>query len=366
MTSPRSSGLSHGVDLVRTRPRALGRCATSGLVVAALAAATSLSGALGISCRADEPGPRLPFLEPALQRGSVWLDMDPAIGEPLRDPDDGWAYVHARATLGARLVGISLGYGNIADLDREEQITEELQGLFPSPALPVHRGAERAEDLDRETAASIAIAEQLGHEHLTLLALGRLTTVAHVIAAHPELRSRVDEVVMIGGRRLESEPTIGKDARILPDSNFAADMTAVRALLDSGVPLTLAPTDLALTVVIEKADLDALDRRGGASRYLAQRSRDWLELWTAVLGARGFSPFDSLATFLVASPAKVSCEVLPVAILDLPDRSFRGTGKQTPRVVVSPMLASSRLVKFCGASGPDAKGELLAALPGGP
>jgi len=338
----------------------------SRLAVAALVAVASLSGALGISCRADDPEPLLAFREPAIERGSVWLDMDPAIGEPLRDPDDGWAFVHARATLGARLVGISVGYGNIADLDRQQQITDELQALFPSPPLPVHHGAERAEDLDRETAASSAIAEQLGHEHLTLLALGRLTTVARVVAAHPELRSRVDEVLVIGGRRLESEPAIGKDARILPDSNFAADMAAVSTLLESGVPLTLAPTDLALTVVIEKADLDSLDRRGGASRYLAQRSRDWLEVWTAVLGARGFSPFDALATFLVASPEKVTCEMLPAAIVDLPDRSFRGTGKDTPRVVVSRMLASSRLVKFCNASSADAKSELLAALPGGP
>ena len=269
----------------------------SRLAVAAVVAVASLSGALGISCRADDPEPLLAFREPALERGSVWLDMDPAIGEPLRDPDDGWAFVHARATLGARLVGISVGYGNIADLDRQQQITDEMQALFPSPPLPVHHGAERAEDLERETAASSAIAEQL---------------------------------------------------------------------LESGVPLTLAPTHLALTVVIEKADLDSLDRRGGASRYLAQRSRDWLDLWTAVLGARGFSPFDALATFLVASPEKVTCEMLPAAIVDLPDRSFRGTGKDTPRVVVSRMLASSRLVKFCNASSADAKSELLAALPGGP
>lgn len=328
----------------------------------ALLAAACLSG---LSCRADEPAHGLAFQEQAFERSSVWLDMDPAIGEPLHDVDDGWAFVHARAALGGRLVGLSIGYGNIGDLDRQEQITGELQGLFPAlPPLPVHRGAERAEDLDRETAASAALAERLGYEHLTVLALGRLTTIARVIAQHPGLHARIDRVVAIGGRRLESEPTVGKDARILPDSNLAADMASVRVVLESGVPFTLAPTDLALGVVLEAADLDALELRGGPARFLAQRSRDWLELWTAVLGARGFSPFDSLATLLVASPEMVGCEILPGAIRDLPDRSFRGTGLPIPRLVASAALDSPYRVQLCTTTNADAKRAFLAALPG--
>ena len=331
-------------------------------LTAAVLVAVTL-GALAVSCDVAEDAPRLPFQETALERRSVWIDMDPAIGEPLRDPDDGWAFVHARAAMGTRLVGLSVGYGNIDDLARQEAITGELQSLFSPPALPVYRGAERPQDLGRDTAASRAIAEQLGYERLTILALGRLTTIARVITQHPELRSRIDEVVAIGGRRLESEPGIGKDARVLPDSNFAADIDAVRAILDSDIPLTLAPTDLALHVVIEQADLDALDAAGGAGRFLAQRSRDWLEIWTAVLGARGFSPFDALATLVVASPEKVSCEVLPAAIVDLPDASFRGTGKPVPRLAVSAALHSPHRVKFCGRASPDAKAAILSVLP---
>ena len=101
---------------------------------------TAANGALSASCASDEREPRLPFQEPALARGSVWIDMDPAIGEPLRDPDDGWAFVYARASLGPRIVGLSVGYGNIDDLARQDEITSELQALFPPPVLPVHRG----------------------------------------------------------------------------------------------------------------------------------------------------------------------------------------------------------------------------------
>ena len=57
---------------------------------------------------------------------------------------------------------------------------------------------------------------------------------------------------------------------MLPDSNLAADMASVRLVLESGVPFILAPTDLALGVVLEAAD--------GPARFLAQHSRDWLEL----------------------------------------------------------------------------------------
>ncbi len=327
-------------------------------------AATALPGATGGCASSSEPAPRIPFREPAVARASVWLDMDPAIGEALKDVDDGWAFVHARATLGERLVGISLGYGNIDDLARQQAITTQLQLLFPGPPLPVFLGAERPEDLGRDTPASTALAEQLGYERLTILALGRLTTVAHVIASHPELRARIDDVVVVGGRRLESEPGVGKEGRILPDSNLAADMAAVRILLESGVPLTLAPTDLALGVAIDGKDLEALAARGGAARYLSERSHDWLEIWQAVLGAPGFSPFDSLASLVVSEPGKVNCESLPADIVELPDRSFRGSGLPIPRLVASAALTSARRVRFCSGVSADAKATLLAALPG--
>ena len=142
-------------------------------------------------------------------------------------------------------------------------------------------------------------------------------------------------------------------------------LVVARAAGHGDIPFTLAPTDLALHVVIEKADLDALDAAGGPGRYLAQRSRDWLEIWTAVLGARGFSPFDALATLIVASPDKVSREVLPAAIVDLPDASFRGTGKSVPRLVVSAALDSPHRVKFCAGASADAKAAILTALPRG-
>jgi purine nucleosidase len=331
------------------------------------AVASALLGLGLCACTATSDGePALPYRADPPRQGAVWLDLDPAFGVPLKDVDDAWAFVYAKATLGDRLRGISLGYGNIDDLDQQAQITGELQSLFPPPALPVHRGAERAEDRDLETDAERALVARLGYEHVTILALGRLTNVARVIARHPDLRDRIDEVIAVGGRRLAAEPGVGSEGRILPDSNFAADMQAVRTVLESGVALTLAPTDLALSVQITPADLDALAARGGPALRLAEGSRSWVEIWQALLGARGFGPFDMLAVSIVSAPETVRCELLPAAIVALRDDSFRGSGQDVPRLAVSPELGSAFRARFCFATTPDAKARLLASLPGSP
>jgi purine nucleosidase len=336
-------------------------------VVRTKRAAAVIAGAWVVASAACGPSsspeaPSLPYRDEPARDGAVWIDMDPAIGVPLKDVDDGWAFVYAMATIRDRVRGVSLGYGNIDDLDQQAAITAELEGLYPPPHLPVSRGAERAEDLARHTEAEDALVARLGYEHVTILALGRLTNVARVIAQHPALIDRIDEVIAIGGRRLEAEPGVGSDHKILPDSNFAADMAAVRVVLESHVPLTLASTELALTIDVTPLDLDELALAGGAARYLADKSRSWVEIWQALLGAPGFSPFDLLAVATVAAPETVRCERLPAAILSLPDQSFRGTGANVPRLAVSAQLDSPFRARFCFATTPDAKHRILDAL----
>src|SRR5678809_17905 len=76
----------------------------------------------------------------------VWIDTDPAIGEPERDVDDGLALVQAFHSPELVIRGVSVVFGN-AELDRGLPIARRLVSEFGPPGLKVFEGAAKAGEL---------------------------------------------------------------------------------------------------------------------------------------------------------------------------------------------------------------------------
>src|ERR687897_1658469 len=110
----------------------------------------------------------------------VWIDTDPAVGEPERDVDDGLALIQAFNSPELAIRGISVVFGN-APLDRGLPIARQLVRDFGPPGVRVFAGAAAAGDLGTETEASRALTGALRSEPLTILALGPATNVATVL-----------------------------------------------------------------------------------------------------------------------------------------------------------------------------------------
>ena len=62
----------------------------------------------------------------------VWIDTDPAVGEPERDVDDGLALVQAFHSPELDIRGVSVVFGN-APLDRGLPIARRLVGEYGPP-----------------------------------------------------------------------------------------------------------------------------------------------------------------------------------------------------------------------------------------
>src|SRR5215218_699801 len=86
----------------------------------------------------------------------VWIDTDPAMGEPERDVDDGLALVQAFHSPELDIRGVSVVFGN-AELDRGLPIARRLVTEFGPPGLKVFAGAAKASDMPRESEASRAL-----------------------------------------------------------------------------------------------------------------------------------------------------------------------------------------------------------------
>jgi inosine-uridine nucleoside N-ribohydrolase len=300
---------------------------------------------------------------------AVWIDTDPAMGEPERDVDDGLALVQAFHAPELDIRGVSVVFGN-AELIRGLPIARRLVTDYGPRALRVFSGAAKAADLSSETDASRALASALRTGPLTILALGPVTNVATVLAKHPELAPRVTRVIAVAGRRPGQRFTTGTMNRNgHRDFNFELDPAAFQVLLDSKVQIVLAPFEISSRIWIQAADLDRLAAsRSAAGRTIVAPSRAWLAMWTRLFGVDGFNPFDTLAVAYAISPEGFGCEALDARIEVLAD-DVTEPGVQGVKVDRKPYLLVSKgagegssRVTYCASAPEGFKQDLLTRL----
>ena len=300
----------------------------------------------------------------------VWIDTDPAIGEPERDVDDGLALVQAFHSPELNIRGVSVVFGN-APLDRGLPIAQRLVHDFGPQGLKVFAGAAAAGDRSHETDASRAIAAALrAGPPQTILALGPVTNIATVLTKHPELSSRITRLIAVAGRRPGQRFTTGTtNPNGHRDFNFELDPDGFQVLLNAKIDIVLAPFEISSKIWLTREDLDRLAASPSASaRALVPPARSWLTMWTRLFGVNGFNPFDTLAVAYAISSVGFACEPLKARIDTLPD-DVTEAGVQGVKVDRKPyLLASNALegapsrVTYCSVAPAGFKQDLLARL----
>jgi len=307
-------------------------------------------------------------------RTPFWIDVDPMIGEAGRDVSGAFALVQAFNSDVLEVRGVSAVFGE-GPLVRTWPITQDIVDRFGPASLRPWRGAAGPHERQAPTEASEALATALRKEPLVIVALGPLTNIASALARDPALARRIVRVVALTGAHETASADETADAQGPPDEagptgtprrhdrNVALDVEAARVVLDSGVPLTLAPPGLASSVWITEDDLDRLAAGPAAARFLAEGARSWLHLWTENGAAPGFPPYQALAVDLAASPDGYGCVEGVAAIETSPDGAPDGASEdqEGARLVVRDGTAG-RLVTYCHTPDAAFKDRLLHVL----
>jgi pyrimidine-specific ribonucleoside hydrolase len=306
----------------------------------------------------------LPLRSPAQHRIPVWIDTDPSVARGGHEVDDGFALIQAFHSPELVVRGVSVVFGN-APLPTAWPIGKEIVEKFGPKGVEAYKGAGGAEDLGRETEASEAIECALRNERLTILAIGPVTNVATVLKLHPELTKNVVRIVAVAGRRPGQRFVARPDQpQAFRDFNFELDPAGFQVLLDSKVPIVLAPWELSSKVWIEREDLELLDRGGPDTKYLVPPALDWLEWWHKNLGTDGFNPFDTLAVGYLTSPDLLQCSDLKAQVETAPDDVTQEAGtRMKPYLYVSADFKSARRpVTYCYDASGKFKEDLLQRL----
>jgi len=331
------------------------------------------------SCAPEHPAPLPPVEaappaapEPTAAPVPVWIDVDTAAGVPRRDVDDAVALVQAFHSPELEIRGVSVVFGN-TELFRAMAITREVISRFGPEDLPMHTGAASADDRGQPTPATGALIAALEREPLTLLVLGPATNVASVLELRPDLAPRITELIAVAGRRPGQRFTTGTtNLRGHRDFNFEQDPDAFATILAADVPLTLAPWEISSTVWVTDAELQAWADGSEASAWLAAAAPSWIGLWKERFAVDGFNPFDTLAVGVLTSPQLLTCETLPIHVIegpnDVTDPSMQGSEEPEtkPFLVVDPAAATERTARYCHTAAPAFLDDLMARLTGAP
>lgn len=235
------------------------------------------------------------------------IDTDVALGAVHegrpRDVDDAYALVASLNSTEIDLKGITTVFGN-APLADTDAIAREIVAMKGS-AVPVATGAAKPLAPDgRDTNDAVELmADVLYADPAHIAAIGPLTNVGLLARRYPERLANAASVVIVGGRTAGNRFMLhGKGP--VADFNVENDIEATRALLEHGVPVTMAGFELTSQVALGASHLEALPA-SPLREYFLERTRPWLAYWQDTFpGDDGFHPWDSAAIDWLLHPER--------------------------------------------------------------
>lgn len=252
----------------------------------------------------------------------VWIDFDIAFGKTIRDIDDGVALIHALNSPNLEIAGISFCFGNIDNFDYMETVTRKILRLYGKNNIPTFKGSRRNSARHTLTPAVRAMAAELSHGPLTIISLGRLTNISGLIKHFPTAASNITTVIFNAGRRLETQTRIGRFGTILPDTNVDDDLLSVKDVLESGVHLTLVPTEAIKDAPFTKGHEEMLKESKRVNPWMGQAIKRWRSLWKVFPGMNSFLPFDLYAVSILTHPEDFHCDNnIPLALVNLKNQT---------------------------------------------
>ncbi len=285
---------------------------------------------------------------------NIWIDTDLSVGmkrhirEGYCDVDDGYSVLQLLKADNVDIKGISAVFGNTR-IDDAFTLSKKMSTDFAEGKIPVYKGAGEAIDLNNvETNEAIeALAAQLKKTSLTILAIGPATNVGLLLLKYPELKSQIKEVVLVAGRR---KPTdyfkIGNKGNHARDLNFDLDNTAFSLMFQAGLNVTLCPFEISSKVWITATDLEKLDNEQPGNKWLAAHSQPWLQQWIDQ-GAKGFNPFDVLASHYIIAPNDIISEELNAKLEVHPDDTIKENEKQVYKNYLLCTNGEGYPVRYC-------------------
>jgi inosine-uridine nucleoside N-ribohydrolase len=178
----------------------------------------------------------------------IILDTD--IGD---DVDDVYALALAATVPNVELVGVTTAFG---ETGKRAELAAKLLWVMGRTKVPVCAGREgdhgigpqhrwasgfRSSAMRKEKAVAFLRRQiEAAPGEITIVPIGALTNIGDLLTTHPEVRSKIKRVVLMGGAAWVG---YNNRAPASPEWNIRCDTRAARTVFESGVPIVMAGLD---------------------------------------------------------------------------------------------------------------------------
>ncbi len=167
-----------------------------------------------------------------------------------------------------------------------------------APALP----APSIKPIEMSAVEFMAKTLRESDEPITLVPVGPMTNVATLILAHPELKCKIKEVVLMGGSTMKG------NASPVAEANIIQDPEAAYILFKSGVKLRMAGLDATWDGYIGFDELDDFFSGNEIAETIQQMCGIYAEHYRNRMKNPGLAMHDSLTLAWLANPRLVKSE----------------------------------------------------------
>lgn len=248
----------------------------------------------------------------------IVIDCDPGI-------DDSQAIMMAYMQPDIRIEAITSVSGNVG-IEKTTANLLKILDVLEADAIPVYRGAagplvEKSPDaslfhgVDGLGGANLPESNRqieaipaalglikMGKQHqgeLVLIAIGPLTNLALALRLDPELPSRYENLIIMGGAYLAQ----GNTANLPAEFNIYADPDAAAVVFDGWPGLTMVSWELTLANAIPYTDISLLfGKQNPRSKFLKQTMDYSIDVLAKEYGREKFFSADALAMAVMIEP----------------------------------------------------------------
>ncbi|MGN1382987.1 MAG: nucleoside hydrolase [Eubacterium sp.] len=228
------------------------------------------------------------------------LDCDNTMGVPGCDVDDGMALLYLLGCPEVLLLGVTCAYGNNTQNTVYEN-TVRLLKLWGRSDIPVWRGAESAEDSERNDASVFLRTQAEKYSgKLTLIATGSMTNLKGAESLKTGFFQDVKCFSLMGG---VTEPLL-VGGKAMAELNLSCDPQASLQVIRNGRDVRIATAQNSLHSFIEEEEFRRMlsEYPGELADFLSHETDYWFSFYREHYGLGGFVCWDVMAAAQAVHP----------------------------------------------------------------
>ena len=144
-------------------------------------------------------------------------------------------------------------------------------------------------------------------EPVTIIAIGPLTNIAGLVTFYPELKPRIDRLVLMGGGTLDQMGNVTPSAEF----NIYYDPDAAARVFASGLNITMVGLNVTNHALVGISHLPGLE---GSEGEVAEITKHLLSTYRSKVEDNGTAQHDSVAVASVIDPSLVTTRLLHVDV----------------------------------------------------